>query len=75
MNDGSYRRRRRTSRDQGALFDWAENEAVTKTQMTTLDRRFVIDALRDIARFSTEPHIRRIAEDVLFAHRISIDRS
>jgi hypothetical protein len=75
MNEGSHRRRRRTSPEQGALFDWVETQAVTKTRITALDRRFVIDALCDIARLSTEPHIRRIAEDVLFAHRISIDHS
>ena len=75
MNEGSYRRRRRTSREQRALFDWAETKAATETRITTLDRRFVIDALHDIVRLSTEPHIRRIAEDVLFAHRIPIDRS
>jgi len=41
--------------------------------VTALDRRFVIEALRDIYRLSTEPHIRRIADDVLFAHRISTE--
>ena len=38
-----------------------------------LDRDLVIEALRDIHRLSGEPHIRQIAEDVLFAHRIPVN--
>jgi hypothetical protein len=52
------------------LFDWENAELPVSKRVTALDRRFVIEALRDIYRLSGEPHIRRIADDVLFAHRI-----
>jgi len=56
--------------EQRALFDWETIELPASKRVTALDRRFVIEALRDIYRLSNEPHIRRIADDVLFAHRI-----
>jgi len=52
------------------LFDWETAKKPESKRVTALDRRFVIEALRDIYRLSNEPHIRRIADDVLFAHRI-----
>jgi hypothetical protein len=52
------------------LFDWETAKMPESKRVTALDRRFVIEALRDIYRLSTESHIRRIADDVLFAHRI-----
>jgi hypothetical protein len=59
--------------EQRTLFDW-ENAALPESKrVTALDRRFVIEALRDIYRLSNEPHIRRIADDVLFAHRIPME--
>jgi hypothetical protein len=56
--------------EQGTLFDWETVELPASKRVTALDRRFVIEALRDIYRLSSEPHIRRIADDVLIAHRI-----
>jgi hypothetical protein len=56
--------------EQRTLFDWESAELPVSKRVTALDRRFVIEALRDIYRLSSEPHIRRIADDVLFAHRI-----
>jgi len=56
--------------EQRTLFNWETLELPESKRVTALDRRFVIEALRDIYRLSTEPHIRRIADDVLFAHRI-----
>jgi len=56
--------------EQRTLFDWEKAELPASKRVTALDRRFVIEALRDIYRLSNEPHIRRIADDVLFAHRI-----
>lgn len=55
---------------QHTLFDWEKVELPSSKRVTALDRRFVIAALRDTYRLSNEPHIRRIADDVLFAHRI-----
>jgi hypothetical protein len=59
--------------EQRTLFDLdalAPEVSERRDRVTALDRRFVIAALRDIYHRSTEPHIRRIADDVLFAHRI-----
>ena len=52
------------------LFDWETAKIPELKRVTALDHRFVIEALRDIYLLSNEPHIRRIADDVLFAHRI-----
>lgn len=63
---------------QHTLFDLGKldsGSARRRNRTTPLDRRFVIDAIRDIYRLSSEPHIRQIAEDVLFAHRIPIEES
>ena len=55
------------------LFDWETAKMPDAKRVTALDRRFVIEALRDLYRLSSEPHIRRIADDVLFAHRIPME--
>lgn len=61
----------RVSTRQCPLFDLeALGPGPANHRTTAIDRRFVIDAVRDIYRLSNEPHIRQIAEDVLFAHRI-----
>ena len=60
----------RVCAEQRTLFNWETVELPESKRVTALDRRFVIEALRDIYRLSNEPHIRRIADDVLFAHRI-----
>jgi len=59
--------------EQRTLFNWETLELPESKRVTALDRRFVIEALRDIYRLSNEPHIRRIADDVLFAHRIPME--
>lgn len=56
--------------EQRTLFNWETAELPASKRVTALDRRFVIEALRDIYRLSNEQHIRRIADDMLFAHRI-----
>jgi hypothetical protein len=46
-----------------------------RPHLTALDRPFIIAALRDIYRLSSEEHIRRIVDDVLFAHHIPLEET
>lgn len=46
-----------------------------RPRLTALDRPFIIAALRDIYRLSSEEHIRRIVDDVFFAHHIPLEET
>jgi hypothetical protein len=60
--------------EQRTLFDLEKLAPPARsTRTTALDRRLIIDGLREIHRLTTEPEIRQITEDLLFAHRIPLD--